>query len=74
MAYKCISNKWNNALNSPVKKFIMDSKDDVAVLPDCAPSSVAIVAEGGAVYTVNASGAWVPGGTATYSLAEEASF
>ena len=74
MAFKCVSNKWNNALKAPVKKFIMDSEADVPNLPKCSPSSVAIVAEGGKAYTVNASGQWVPCGTASYSLAEGVSF
>ena len=74
MAIKCISNKWNPALGAVTKKFIMDSEADVADLPKCAPSSVAIAAEGGAVYAANTAGRWVKHGTASYSLAEEASF
>lgn len=74
MAIECISNKWNHALKAPVKKFIMDTEADVADLPKCAPSSVAIVAEGGKAYNVNASGEWVACGTANYSLAEGVSF
>lgn len=78
MAVKCIHSErgymQGQTTNNIRKKFIMDSEDDVKSLPKCCPGSIAIVAEGGKTYVVNASGAWVLGGTATYSLAEEASF
>ena len=56
------------------RKFIMDSESDVQNLPTCCASSVAIVAEGGKVYMVNASGNWVEFGNATVAIAEGASF
>ena len=56
------------------KKFIVDSDADVKNLPACCASSVAIVAAGGKVYMVNASGQWVEAGQATFSMAEEELF
>lgn len=73
MAIKCIDSKWSS-LGAIRKKYIMDSEADVADLPKCATGSIAIVAEGGKAYMVNASGEWVASGTASYNLAEEASF
>lgn len=56
------------------KRFIMDSEADVAKLPACCPGSTAVSAEGGMVYMVNASGAWVKTGVAAFALAEEVGF
>lgn len=40
-------------------EFVLDSADDVANLPKCAPGSTAIVAaEGAPMFMVNASGQW----------------
>lgn len=71
MAIKRIPSKriYNNR-----EKFIMDSEADVTSLPQCCTGSIAIVAKGGKTYMVNASGEWVEAGTATFSIAEEASF
>lgn len=40
------------------QKFVCDTEADVANLPKCDPGSCAIVADGGPVYMVNASGNW----------------
>ena len=54
MGYKTISNEDN------ICEFVLDSEEDVAQLPKCAPSSMAIVVtEGLPIYMVNASGEWV---------------
>lgn len=71
MAIKLISNKFNFALGASVKKFIMDSDADVASLPECNPGSMAIVAEGGKAYVVNASGAWVEHGSPITSAIDD---
>lgn len=78
MAIKCIYSERNYLRSKPTdeirKKFVIDSEADVASLPKCCAGSVAIVAEGGKAYMVNASGVWVASGTASFSIAEEASF
>lgn len=58
MAIKLIRSEWHPEVGR-VKEFICDTKDDVANLPECVPGSAALVAAGGAVYIVNASGEWV---------------
>lgn len=72
--YKCISKKWCSTREATVEKFLMDSE------------ALAVVAEGGKAFIVNASdvaslpkccpgsGAWVEHGTVALSLAEEGSF
>jgi hypothetical protein len=42
-----------------VFEFIADTEADVASLPQCKPSSTALVCATGNVYIVNASGEWV---------------
>lgn len=74
MAYKCISCAWSDTLRTMRRKFILDSEADLADLPESCPGSMAVVAEGGKTFMVNASGAWVPFGTATVSVGEEMSF
>ena len=78
MAFKCIYMERNYMRGKPTdeirRKFILDSEDDVANLPTCCAGSIAIVAAGGKAYMVNASGVWVEAGTASFSIAEEASF
>lgn len=57
MAIKCISNGGGVA-DCP-REFILDSEDDVKLLPKACPGSTAIVADGShKVYMVNASGEW----------------
>ena len=68
MAVKCVYKRWNPALCEQIRKYIIDSEADVSKLPKCPTGSVAMVAEGGKIYVVNASGAWVPSGTASYDI------
>ena len=43
----------------PRREFILDTEEDVQNLPEsCAPGSAALVADGGAIYLLNASGEW----------------
>ena len=65
MAYKLISSRWNSTLGDVRNKFILDSEVDVAILPESATGSTAVVAQGGKAFMVNASGEWVDFGTAT---------
>lgn len=58
MAYKCIEAKRNYVLKTVQRTYILDSEEDVATLPVCCAGSMAIVANGGKVYMVNASGEW----------------
>ena len=60
MAYVCTKTELNRLLMEEVKEFVCDSEDDIATLPPCAPSSMAmVVAEGLTIYMKNASGVWV---------------
>ena len=74
MAYKCISCSWSDTLRTMKRKFILDTEADLADLPESSPGSLAVVAEGGKAFIVNASGAWVEHGTVALSLAEEGTF
>lgn len=75
MAIKAIKSDWCPYLNATRYHFVMDTVADVPNLPQCCTGSTALVAEGGSVYMVNASDRWVDAGiTASYNLAEEASF
>lgn len=58
MAIKCTSRKWCPVEKDFRTEYVMDSVDDAANLPKSCPGSMAIVAEGGAVFMVNASGEW----------------
>ncbi len=59
MAINCIGREWCPMSKEFRHEFVLDSADDAANLPECAPGSVAIVADkDGAVYMVNASGEW----------------
>ena len=51
------------------RKFVVDTEADIAGLPESAPGSCAIVAAGGTVYMVNASGAWTKLGSSSDSVA-----
>ena len=70
MAVKCVYKRWNPALCEQIRKYIIDDESDVSKLPKCPTGSVAIVADGGKAYVVNASGAWVAGGTASVDISE----
>lgn len=78
MAIKCIYAErgymCGHETDEVRKKFVLDSEDEVASLPKCCAGSIAIVAAGGKAYMVNASGEWVESGTASFSVAEGASF
>ena len=74
MAYKCIACAWSDTLRTMKRKFILDTEDDLQALPASCPGSIAVVAEGGKAFIVNASGAWVEFGTASLEMMEEASF
>ena len=74
MAYKLISRRWNSTLVDVRNKFILDSEVDVAILPESATGSTAVVAQGGKAFMVNASGEWVDFGTATLDPVEEGEF
>lgn len=59
MAFKMISHEWCCVRDAYINSYILDSANDVANLPKCAPGSTAMVAaKGGAIYMVNASGSW----------------
>lgn len=78
MAIKCIHASMNYMCGQMTadirKRFVIDSEADVSSLPKCSAGSVAIVAAGGKVFMVNASGQWVEAGQATFSMAEEELF
>ena len=57
MAFKRVEAK--SVLNTVLETFVLDSAEDVKDLPVCAPMSMAIVASGGTIFMVNASGEWV---------------
>lgn len=58
MVYECKKTKFTSS--DYEKEFICDSEEDIAVLPECSPGSMAIVAkEGMPIYMKNASGEWV---------------
>lgn len=58
MAYIKTRRKWANCLNDYQYEFVLDSDADVANLPECKAGSMAIVANGGKIFMVNASGEW----------------
>lgn len=58
-----------------IEKIVMDSEADFANLPEAAPGSYAVVADGSKRYMVNASGNWVEyAGTGGYPFCEEVEF
>ncbi len=62
MAYKRVEIERVEAKSvskSVLETFVLDSAEDVKDLPTCDPMSIAIVANGGAIFMVNASGEWV---------------
>lgn len=60
MAIKMTDREWCGIECDYRCSFIMDDAADAANLPKCAAGSTALVAKsGGALYIVNASGAWV---------------
>lgn len=59
MAIKLINKKWCPNVGDYRCEFVMDSADDAANLPNSCPGSTAMVAaKDGAMFMVNASGAW----------------
>lgn len=59
MAIQMIDTQWVPYASAYRREYIIDSAADLANLPECAPGSIAIVADaGGAMYMVNASGEW----------------
>lgn len=59
MAIKLINREWCACQADYKRDYIVDTQADVASLPVCCTGSSALVVESGAVYIVNASGAWV---------------
>lgn len=59
MAFKCIELTHDHTLNIVKKTFVLDSEEDLVNLPACSAGSMAIVASGGKIFMVNASGEWV---------------
>lgn len=59
MAYKLINKEWSPYLNDYKHDYIVDTESDIETMPKCSVGSSALVVETGAVYMVNASGAWV---------------
>lgn len=58
-----------------IEKFILDAEADFSKLPEAAPGSYAVVADGSKKYMVNASGNWVEySGTGGYPFCEEVEF
>lgn len=58
MATTVIRSEWRPEVGR-VFEFIADTESDVVNLPQCKPSSTALVCATGNVYIVNASGQWV---------------
>lgn len=69
MAFKQTGQKWNSILSTTKRKYIVDTVADIANLPKCCTGSIALVADGGAVYVVNASGEWSNIGSGASALA-----
>ena len=59
MAYKMVNKEWRCYLNDYQCDFVVDTEADISSLPECCVGSSALVVESGAIYMVNASGAWV---------------
>ena len=58
MAISVVRSEWRPEVGR-VFEFIADTETDVSSLPQCKPSSTALVCATGNVYIVNASGQWV---------------
>ena len=75
---KCISRKHcpaSGVKHPYIKQLIMDTEADFASLPNAAPGSFAVVADGSKKYMVNASGNWVEyAGSGGYPFCEEVEF
>lgn len=75
---KCVSQKYYPMSNKKplyIKQLIMDSEADFSKLPEAAPGSYAVIADGSKKYMVNASGNWVEyAGTGGYPFCEEVEF
>ena len=74
MAFKMIDSTYCPYIADYRCKFVCDEDSDIASLPACCTGSVAVVANGGKAYMVNASGAWVESGSVSFTLAEGVSF
>ncbi|MBQ2741920.1 MAG: hypothetical protein IJA06_03795 [Oscillospiraceae bacterium] len=57
MAYICVETK-RTCKKIIQKHFILDRVEDKKDLPKCCPGSTALVAKGGKIFMVNASGDW----------------
>lgn len=65
MGIQLLKKEWNEFLQDYIERYVIDSEDDAALLPQCAPGSRARIADNSSViYAVNASGEWkaVPSG------------
>lgn len=79
---ECISRKFYKAVNKKCLyfgQFVLDTEADAANLPESAPGSYAVVADGSKRYMVNASGVWVEcsgssGGSGVYPFCEGVQF
>lgn len=58
MAIELINSEWRPEIGRR-KEFIADTEADVSALPQCVPSSTALISATGDLYIVNASGEWV---------------
>lgn len=59
MAYKLTEIKPCYAMKDAQKTYVCDTEEDVGNLPKCAAGSMAMIADTGKIYMVNASGEWV---------------
>ena len=55
---KLVDKHWCPLQSDYQHEYICDAEADVAELPACCTGSAALVVDSGAVYMVNASGAW----------------
>lgn len=58
MAIATVNKEWCAWQEDYRTSFIVDTEDDIAVLPKCCAGSSALVVATGNVYMVNASGEW----------------
>lgn len=75
---ECVSRKYCKTVNRKrlyIERLVMDTEADFSKLPEAAPGSYAVVADGSKRYMVNASGNWVEyAGTGGYPFCEEVEF
>lgn len=58
MAFKLIDREWNREIRSNIDTYLMDSLDDLAMLPCASAGSTAIAPVEGKTFVMDASGEW----------------